>query len=180
MKRRCLLIGLQAGLLLFAIIQAKAADIRAEAIATIDSVGQKFVGLAEAIPEDRYAWRPGEGVRSVREVFLHVAAANYSLPAMIDFPTPEGVDPKEVTAVSRKSEVVESLKASFAHVRLALEEMPDEDLGKPLKAFGQERTYQGMMLFIIEHLGEHLGQSIAYARANGVVPPWSEPPPAPE
>ena len=70
--------------------------------------------------------------------------------------------------------MIETLKQSFAHLRQAVLNMSDADGEKKLKWFGAENTYRGVLLFIIRHMAEHLGQSIAYARINGVVPPWTE------
>jgi uncharacterized damage-inducible protein DinB len=66
------------------------------------------------------------------------------------------------------------LKDSFSHVRQAAINMPDSDLDKQLDLFGGKKTERGILLFMIRHMAEHLGQSIAYARMNGIVPPWTE------
>ena len=68
------------------------AVVRDGALARLSTLEEKIVGLAEAIPEDKYTWRPGEGVRSVSEAFLHIASVNYRLPNMIGSPPPEGMD----------------------------------------------------------------------------------------
>jgi uncharacterized damage-inducible protein DinB len=83
--------------------------------------------------------------------------------------------------VTEKAKVVDALKRSFDHARKAVEATPDSDLDKKVKFFGQEPSERMMMIVLVSHGHEHLGQSIAYARTNGVAPPWSEgPPPAPE
>jgi uncharacterized damage-inducible protein DinB len=148
---------------------------RAEFLNELKGESEKFIRLAEAIPADKYTWRPGPDVRSVAEVFLHVAAANYNLPHLIGTPPPEGFQAKGFDkSTTDKAKVIQTLHDSFAHLRDAVIKMPDADLDKQLDWFGGENTERGILLFIMRHMGEHLGQSIAYARMIGVVPPWTE------
>ncbi len=145
-----------------------------EALATLATLEKKVVSLAEAVPAEKYTWRPAEGVRSFSEVFLHIAAANYGIPRVIGTPPPEGFQFRGYDKLTTdKAEVLKKLKASFAHARKAVEALDPADADKPVKMFGSDTTVRGVCLRMIEHLGEHLGQSIAYARMNGVVPPWS-------
>jgi uncharacterized damage-inducible protein DinB len=148
---------------------------RAEVLAEVRVQEDKFARLAEAIPADKYSWRPGSDVRSIAEVFLHVAAANYNLPKLIGTPPPAGVDiAKLEKSTTDKAKVVSILKDSFAHERGAIMKMPDADLEKSLDWFGGKNTERGILLFMTRHTAEHLGQSIAYARSVGVVPPWTD------
>ena len=116
-----------------------------------------------------------EGVRSTGEVFAHVAGGNYFLPTFWGAKVPEGVKPREFEkAGSDKAKTVDTLKQSFAHVHQLIEAAPDSDLDRMVKIFGgQEASVRTVMLILASHAHEHLGQSIAYARMNGVVPPWS-------
>lgn len=134
----------------------------------------KFVQLAQAIPADKYTWRPAEGVRSISEVFLHVSAANYNLPRNFGVQPPadfkvQGFD----KSTTDKNKVIQTLKDSYAHLRQAVLDMPDSAVETQLDWFGAKSTYRGVFFFILRHAAEHLGQSIAYARVNGVVPPWT-------
>jgi len=148
---------------------------RAEVLAEVRVQEDKFARLAEAIPSDKYTWRPSPDVRSIAEVFLHVAAANYNLPKLIGTPPPAGVDiAKLEKSTTDKARVISILKDSFAHERDAILKMPDADLEKSLDWFGGKNTERGILLFMTRHTAEHLGQSIAYARFIGVVPPWTE------
>jgi uncharacterized damage-inducible protein DinB len=153
---------------------APTSGVRAEFLNELKGEEDEFVQLAEAIPADKYTWRPAEGVRSVSEVFLHVAAANYNLTKVFGYPPPAGfkVQGFEKSATD-KTKVIAILKDSFAHMRQGVLAMPDADVEKPLDFRGAKNTYRGVLLFIIRHGAEHLGQSIAYARMNGVVPPWT-------
>lgn len=154
---------------------APASGARAEFLAEIAFYEQRFERLAQAMPAEKYTWRPGEGVRSIGEVYNHIVAANYGVARVLGTPPPAGVDPKAIMANSAdKPKTVQALKDSFAHFRQAVLSLSDADLDKPLKLFGQQTTYRGAFIMITGHTGEHLGQSIAYARMNGIVPPWTE------
>jgi len=148
---------------------------RSEVMAEVMVQEDKFTRLAEAIPADKYNWRPAADVRSFAEVFLHVSAANYNLYKLVGTPPPTGVDVKNLEkSTTEKGKVVATLKDSFAHAKQAIKGMPDADLEKSMDWFGGKNTERGVLLFIVRHAAEHLGQSIAYARMAGVVPPWTE------
>jgi uncharacterized damage-inducible protein DinB len=148
---------------------------RAEFIQEMAYYEQRFTRLAEAVPAEKYSWRPAEGVRSIGEVYAHIVAANYGLARALGTQPPAGFDPKAITAAANdKPKIVQALKDSFAHFRQAVAALNDADADKPQKMFGQQTTLRGSFILITGHTGEHLGQSIAYARANSIVPPWTE------
>jgi len=148
---------------------------RSEVLAEVMVQEDKFMRLADAIPAEKYTWRPSADVRSFAEVFLHVCAANYNLYKLVGTPPPAGMDIRTLEkSSSDKAKVMATLKDSFAHARKAITAMPDADLEKSLDWFGGKNTERGILLFIVRHAAEHLGQSIAYARFIGVVPPWTE------
>ena len=141
------------------------------------------LGLARAIPADKYGWRPGQGVRSVSEVLMHVAADNYLLPAAVghaadpstgikgdDYKTAQAYERRQL---SRDSTIAE-LERSFAHLRKSLSSTTPARLGEQVTMFGQKFTVQQTWILTATHLHEHLGQLIAYARSNGVTPPWGQ------
>ena len=148
----------------------------------VAEVEGKIVGLANAIPESAWAWRPGPGVRSVGEVFTHVAADNYFFPAAFGTATPAGVgigtDYKTVTAwEARKrsrAEIIAEVQKSFAFMKAAMTATAPAAVDAPMKMFGTETTPRATWISATTHLHEHLGQLIAYARSNKVVPPWSK------
>lgn len=158
--------------------EAKLPDrgVRAEFFADFAAVTGKLLQLAEAIPADKYTWRPQPGVRSVSEVLLHAAVANYYIPTFFGGSMPAGIDVKTLeTSTTDKAKVIETLQASIAHARTAVTGLADADLDKTGKFFGgREVTYRVMIVSAAEHSHEHLGQLIAYARMNGVTPPWSK------
>lgn len=148
----------------------------------VNEVQKKLVDLAKAIPQSSYDWRPGPGVRSIGEVFLHVASDNYLIPIMMGMPAPADTkitagDMKSVEAFEKqklsKEQIVAALEASFVHLHKAMGLTTDSNLNEKVKFFGQDWTRQKAMVLTVTHLHEHLGQSIAYARTNGVKPPWS-------
>lgn len=148
---------------------------RAEFLAEVGYYEQRYIRLAEAMPAEKYAWRPTEGVRSVGEVYTHIVAANYGAARALGTAPPPGFDFKSIMTLSTdKAKTIQALKDSFAHFRNAVSAISDVDLDKPQKMFGQQTTVRGSFILITGHTGEHLGQSIAYARANGIVPPWTE------
>ncbi len=152
---------------------ADTAGIRGEYIKSIADVEQKAVSLAEATPDKKFAWRPGKGVRSVSEVYMHMAGANFILPSFAGVKAPEGLSPEMEKTVTDKAKVVETLKESFAHVKKSIEDTPDADLDNTVKTFLGEMSVRSLYLVAVNHGHEHLGQAIAYARMNGVTPPWT-------
>ena len=134
----------------------------------------KFVRLAEAMPQEKYSWRPGEGVRSISEVYMHVAGANYFFLSMAGVKSSSGLPRDAEKSVTDKEKVVAAIKASFDNAASAVAGMSDADLAKETKMFGRQVTYETVLFVMTSHMHEHLGQSIAYARTNGVVPPWSQ------
>jgi uncharacterized damage-inducible protein DinB len=151
------------------------AGYRSEVLAEVIVQEDKFTRLAEAIPAEKYSWRPSPDVRSFAEVFLHVAAANYNLYKLVGTPPPAGFDVKGFEKSSTdKAKVLATLKDSFVHAKKAITDMHDPNLDKSLDWFGGKNTQRGILLFIVRHGAEHLGQSIAYARFVGIVPPWTE------
>jgi len=146
-------------------------EVLSEAIVQED----KFTRLAEAIPADKYTWRPAPDVRSFAEVFLHVSAANYNIYTLVGAKVPDGLDVRSLEkSTTEKTKIIATLKDSFAHAKAAIKAMPDADLEKSVDWFGGKNTERGVLLFVVRHAAEHLGQSIAYARVVGVTPPWTE------
>jgi uncharacterized damage-inducible protein DinB len=149
-------------------------DMKPQALLDLDGMHQKFVDLATAVPADKYSWRPAEGVRSIGEVFLHISAANYNIPHLMDAPLPAGFDPKTFEkSTTDKAQIIDALNKSFASAHAAIEAMSNADFNKPLTKLGPDANYGDVIYLLVTHAHEHLGQSIAYARINGIVPPWT-------
>jgi uncharacterized damage-inducible protein DinB len=153
---------------------APASGFRADFLVQLDMVSKQIVDLAEAVPADKYSWRPAPGVRSISEVYMHIVGGNSYIPSFMGVKPMAGIERGMEKSVTDKAKVVELLKQSMAHARSAVLSIPDADLDKKVKIFGgQEASERAVIMIIGNHLHEHLGQSIAYARANGVTPPWS-------
>lgn len=138
-------------------------------------VSRQLIALAEAIPADKYAWRPALGVRSTGEVLMHIAGTNFYLLGRMGHKEPADFESVDVGKVATdKAKVIAWLKRSLDAVREAHAAATPAELKKTEKFFGHEATEEGLYLRILIHDNEHMGQLVAYARMNGVVPPWSE------
>jgi uncharacterized damage-inducible protein DinB len=148
---------------------------RAEVMAEVMVQEDKLTRLAGAVPAEKYTWRPADDTRSFAEVFLHISAANYNLYKLVGTPPPTSIDLKNLEkSTTDKTKIVATLKDSFAHAKQGIRSMSDADLEKSMDWFGGKNTERGILLFIVRHTAEHLGQLIAYTRSVGVVPPWTE------
>jgi hypothetical protein len=147
--------------------------------ARIEIARDKFIQLAEAIPEDRYDWRPMEGVRSFREIFIHVAADNW-VPMWMGGSTPDDIPFTKDMASFRayqdqrlsKSETLTELRRSFDFLLASLDQTRAR-LDERVTFGDREWGIDEMWVALATHMHEHLGQTVAYARANEIVPPWS-------
>jgi uncharacterized damage-inducible protein DinB len=138
-----------------------------------DHVSRQLLQLAEATPADKFAWRPAAGVRSIAEVLMHVAVANQFLLVQagakpsLDL-SKLGKDPEK--SITDKAGVIKFLEESFDAVRSGYQ---GADRQKKVQLFKKDVTAADVFLRILVHNHEHMGQAVAYARMNGIVPPWS-------
>jgi uncharacterized damage-inducible protein DinB len=138
-------------------------------------VSRQLIALAEATPAEKFSWRPAEGVRSTSEVFMHIALANFYLLSVTGPKLPAGIKSENMEgAVTSKPEVIGWLKRSLEAVKTAHAAVKPADLQRKVKVNGRDSTVDAMYLRIIVHANEHMGQLVAYARMNGIVPPWSK------
>lgn len=171
----------------------EATGFKAEYLKEFDGTSKHLVQLADAMPPDKFGWRPGTGVRSVSQVYVHLATANFLLLGLtgVKLPAEYYPDIKPTSkgepdfhaifartgelekTVTSKDQVQQMLKSSLDAVREQFSKLTPADLDKPAEFFGEKTTVRGIYLRELAHLNEHYGQSIAYARVNGVVPPWS-------
>jgi hypothetical protein len=177
MRNKLASIGI--ALVLAAPLQAQ--DFMGQMHRDLNDVQKKMIDLANALPEAAFSWAP-KGARSTAEVFLHVASENYYLPIAMGTPAPaaskitpdyastETFEKRKLT----KAQVIADLTASFQHLHGAIRPNTNANLGEKIKWFGQDATRESVMIGTVTHLHEHLGQLIAYARVNNVIPPWSK------
>ncbi len=150
------------------------ASFKSDLLHEMQDVAQQVVELARAVPAEKYAWRPAEGVRSIAEAYMHIAASNYEILGLTAYPAAGAPSDfgKFETSTADKAQVVAALERSFQATREAVEKIPDSAIERPVKP-GAKKTLRAMLLLLPGHVHEHLGQEIAYARMNGVVPPWT-------
>ncbi len=170
---RVLALALVAGAAAPVAAQQAPTGLKGDMLAQFDDAATKLVQLAEAIPQDKYGWRPGTGVRSVSEVLMHVGGGNYFILSFVGVKSPTELPRGIETSMTSKAEVIAFVKKACDFTRTAIRGVPDADLDKPTQMFGQQTTYRNAYMTVVTHAHEHLGQLIAYARSNGVVPPWS-------
>jgi uncharacterized damage-inducible protein DinB len=150
----------------------------AEFLAQLEYAKGQIVSLEGAVPQDKFGWRPMEGVRSVSEVYLHIADANYLFAnaAGLKSPFDNKILFDEKTRDARttdKAKIAAELNTSFDWTKSAIAKLTNADLEKKVEFFGMKMSVRGLLMSMMNHTHEHLGQSIAYARSNGVVPPWT-------
>lgn len=157
---------------------ADAQMLRSALLADLETVRGKFVQLADAFPQDKYSWRPMEGVRSVSDVLMLAAVEGYAfIPASFGGQRANlgaREEMQKLMALSDKAAVKDHLMKGFAHAKQQLETVDDATLGASRNLFGESRNAPGIAMGVFGDLHEHLGQLIAYARMNQVVPPWSK------
>jgi uncharacterized damage-inducible protein DinB len=139
-----------------------------------EHASRQLLQLAEAIPAEKFAWRPAPGVRSTSELYMHVAIGNYYLLGQAGIKPPVdvaalGKEPEK--SLTAKAEVIQFVTDSLDAVRAAY---PTADRQKAVKFFGNDVTADAVFLRLLAHNHEHMGQAIAYARVNGIAPPWSK------
>jgi uncharacterized damage-inducible protein DinB len=156
--------------LMMPLAQAQSAGLQAAFAKDAGTLSDKFTGLARVM-SGKYDWKPGQGVRSVGDVFNLIVRENDMLAGVLSGAPNTGAKPAPVTDPEK---LQEALKASYVNLQKAVTGLSDNDLQAPVKLFGRDMTKQGALMLILEDQHEHLGQSIAYARTNGVVPPWSK------
>ena len=156
--------------LMMPLAQAQPAKFQAAFGEDAGTLSKKFTGLAQAMA-DKYEWKPGQGVRSVGDVFNLIVEENGLLADALAGTSNAEAKPAPITDPEK---LQQALKASYANLQKAITGLSDKDLQTHVKLFGEDMTKQGALMLIIEDQHEHLGQSIAYARTNGVVPPWSK------
>ncbi len=145
----------------------------------LESMESKFVELADAMDADMYGWRPMDSVRTVSEVYMLIAAETYVMPSSWGSEPPEGMTEVsfamfgELAKVVDKAEVLDHLRKAFAYCKQTVEAISDADMDKMIQFFGAERSLGASFYIMASDMHEHLGQAIAYARMNHVVPPWT-------
>lgn len=149
-------------------------DMKPQSLLDLQQVQKKMIALAEAVPADKYAWRPSKDSRSFAEVFLHVSGERYQILSMMGAAAPADFNGKTYEqSTTDKARIVEELSKSWEFSKNAINGMTNADFAKPLPKLGPQANAGDVIYILVADAHEHLGQLIAYARVNGIVPPWT-------
>ncbi len=149
-------------------------DMKAQALVDLDQAQKKFVGLANAIPSEKFTWRPSEDSRSFAQVLLHVAAERYQILQMMGATPPEGFNGKGFEeSTTDKAKIVDELNRSWDFAQKTINGMTNADFAKLQPKLGPQANSGDVVYILVADAHEHLGQAVAYARMNGIVPPWT-------
>ncbi|HTS28480.1 MAG TPA: DinB family protein [Bryobacteraceae bacterium] len=166
---------------LVAVKDAPPASAGAELLLPFTELQEHVLALAKAIPEEKYSWRPGPGVRSFREVFLHIVLGNEYLlniannaPSMDELRRKVAENERREKEPVSKEKLIQMLTENFATVKQTFDSARAASLNRTVDYTGTLTTRRGVLTKLDTHLAEHAGQLIAYARVNGIVPPWAE------
>jgi uncharacterized damage-inducible protein DinB len=149
-------------------------DMKGQALADLEAVQKKFVDLANTVPADKFNWRPSADSRSFAEVFLHVAGERYGILNMMGAEKPVGFDGKTFEkSTADRAQIVAELNKSWDFAQKTIKGMTNADFAKLLPQLGPQANAGDVVYILVADAHEHLGQSVAYARENGIVPPWT-------
>jgi uncharacterized damage-inducible protein DinB len=149
-------------------------DMKGQALLDLESVQKKFVDLANALPADKLTWRPTPDSRSFAEVFLHVAGERYGILGMMGATKPAGFNGKTFEkSTTDRAQIIEELNKSWGFAQGAIQRMSNVDFAKLLPELGPQANAGDVVYLLVADAHEHLGQAVAYARENGIVPPWT-------
>src|SRR5258708_30864180 len=149
-------------------------DMKAQALLDLQGVNKECVDLAEALSSDQLTWRPSPDTRSFAEVFLHVAGERYAILSMMGANPPAGFKaPEFEKSTTEKDRIVEDLNQSWDFANKTINGMSNADFAKLLPKLGPQANEGDVVYILVADAHEHLGQLIAYARQNGIVPPWT-------
>jgi uncharacterized damage-inducible protein DinB len=149
-------------------------DMKAQALLDLGVVQKKFVDLANSVPDQKMTWRPSSDSRSFAEVFLHVAGERYQILSMMGAASPSGFNAKVFERMTTdKARIIEELNRSWEFTEKTINGMNNADFAKRLPKLGPQANAGDVVYILVADAHEHLGQSVAYARENGIVPPWT-------
>ena len=149
-------------------------DMKAQAALDLDGVNKKVISLAQALPQDKFNWRPTPDSRSFAEVFLHVSGERYGILGLMGAVPPAELDRKTYEkSTTDKAKIVDELNKSGEYTQKTIQGMANADYAKLLPKLGPQANEGDVIYILVADAHEHLGQLVAYARVNGIVPPWT-------
>lgn len=159
-------------------LAAQAMSVHQAQVADIQGMKEKFTSLGEAFPESTMDWRPMEGVRSVKDVLVLITAECHVFPPMMGAEPAKGAaagfraEMERLSPMS-KSALLAEMGRAFDYMIAAVDGMDEAARMKETDFFGQKVSTSAGIAMAAADMHEHLGQLIAYARSNEIVPPWS-------
>lgn len=148
---------------------------RVELLSHFEMSMRKVIALAEAMPAERYNWSPDSKAMPVGQVYAHIARYNFYYPSTaLRASLPPGIKLDTLETLRDKTAILRLLRSSADYARSAMSALTDKQLEDATRLYGRTVPGWAVMLQLVAHMNEHLGQSIAYARSNDVVPPWSQ------
>ncbi|HTS38790.1 MAG TPA: DinB family protein [Candidatus Solibacter sp.] len=170
------LVGLMAPFVLAADTDqtAPSYDMKAQSLLDLERVQKKFVDLANTVPADKLTWRPTPDSRSFAEVFLHVSGERYGILSLMGAEKPAGFDAKTFEkSTTDRTQIIAELNKSWEFAQKAINGMTNAEFAKLLPKLGPQANAGDVVYILVGDAHEHLGQLVAYARENGIVPPWT-------
>ncbi len=141
---------------------------------------QEFMGVAKAMPADKYSYAPPstngakyEGVRTFAQEVSHVTLANYFFASKI-LGEKVPVDGKSINGLTNKDELLKAAADSFAYSHKAIASITPENAYVAIDGVDGLHTRAVIASFISAHGYDHYGQMVEYLRMNGIVPPGSK------
>jgi len=151
---------------------ASAQTLQEAVVSNLETVRDKTMALARAVPQDKLGHRVHPDVRSLGEELMHIASSNFRYPTMLGAAAADVPEAWRAGTVESPEETARALEASFEYLFGAVRGITD--LNATVTMRRNEVTMNAYLVTMITHLHEHLGKSISDARSAGIVPPWSE------
>jgi len=151
-------------------------DMKAQSLLDLDTQNKKVISLAEALPQDKFTWRPSPDARSFAEVFLHISGERYGILALggARVPVAFAKDPEAYEkSTTDKTQIIAELKKSGDFMVATITAMSNADFARALPSLGPDANAGDVVYILVADCHEHVGQLAAYARENGIVPPWT-------
>ena len=141
--------------------------------AQLPRFSKNMVAAAEAMPADKYGFKPTPEMNSFAHLVMHISQSNNGLCSKIsDTPAPD----VKLADNDGKEKLVAALKASFDYCSTALEKVDDSKLGDQMMLFGNRPFSRAAVLIILsDDWYDHYGAQATYLRLNGILPPTAQP-----
>lgn len=134
---------------------------------------KNLIAAAEAMPADKYDFKPTAEQMSFARLVIHITESNDHLCAKIsDLPEPKSTEAKESDG---KEVLVSQLKASFDFCSSSLAKLEDSKLGDAVELFGGRQGPKALALFALTNdWADHYSAAAMYLRLNGILPPTAK------